>query len=100
PEATEQKIEHLFSEMGLNQRYLIAGLPDEKWGQTVALILEGNLTLAELSQLEEQLKLKLSKFEIPRSVKFVDQFVTTANGKLNRGATLQYMQSYLLTDKK
>jgi O-succinylbenzoic acid--CoA ligase len=100
PEATEQKIERVFSDMGLNNRYLIAGLPDEKWGQTVALIIEGNLTTAELSKLEEQLKINLSKFEIPRCINFVEKFEVTANGKINRGATLQYLQSYRSKDNK
>ncbi|MFM8913686.1 MAG: AMP-binding protein [Flammeovirgaceae bacterium] len=84
PESTERKIEQIFAELKLTNRYFVAGIPDEKWGQRVALIIEGKLPQAVQGQLEYLLKKRLSKFEIPRSVECIAQFAETATGKLDR----------------
>lgn len=89
PESTERKIELIFSDMQLANRYFVAGLPDEKWGQKVALVIEGDLPKAVTEQLADQLKKRLSKFEVPRAIEFVGEFAETATGKVNRGLSVQ-----------
>lgn len=89
PESTERKIENIFSEMRLPNRYFVAGLPDEKWGQKVALVIEGELPKAITDRLADELKKRLSKFEIPRSIEFIARFAETATGKVNRGLSMQ-----------
>lgn len=89
PESTERKIELIFSDLRLTNRYFIAGLPDEKWGQKVALVIEGELPKAITDTLEAELKKRLSKFEIPRSIEFIARFAETATGKVNRGLSVQ-----------
>jgi o-succinylbenzoate---CoA ligase len=93
PESTERKIELVFSEMQLNNRYFVAGLPDEKWGQKVALVIEGKLQKAVTDQLADEIKKRLSKFEIPRSIEFIEKFSETATGKVNRTRTVALLSS-------
>lgn len=88
PESTERKIESIFSELQIANRFFIAGLPDEKWGQSVALIVEGSLTEKIIEKMQRKIKERLSKFEMPRSIKFINHFAETATGKMNRKETL------------
>jgi O-succinylbenzoic acid--CoA ligase len=88
PESTERKIEAIFSELKIVNRFFIAGLPDEKWGQTVALIVEGSLTEKTIEKMQGKIKERLSKFEIPRSIKFLERFAETGTGKINRKETI------------
>jgi O-succinylbenzoic acid--CoA ligase len=88
PESTERKIEAIFSELKIVNRFFIAGLPDEKWGQTVALIVEGSLTEKTIEKMQGKIKERLSKFEIPHSIKFLERFAETGTGKINRKETI------------
>jgi o-succinylbenzoate---CoA ligase len=91
PESTEKKIENLFLELNLKNEFFIAGLPDDRLGQSVALLVEGSLTLDQQLQLETKLKKELSKFEIPRSIKTVLKFSKTETGKINRLKTITHL---------
>jgi o-succinylbenzoate---CoA ligase len=93
PESTEKKIENIFAEQQLSNRFFLAGLPDEKWGQKVALMVEGSIEENAKRKLEETLKLKLSKFEIPKSIQFIEKFSETENGKVNRKSTIASISS-------
>ncbi len=87
PESTEKKIENIFLQLNLKNMFFIAGLPDDRLGQSVTLIVEGSLALDQQDLLEIKLKKDLSKFEIPRSVKTVQKFVRTETTKINRART-------------
>ncbi len=88
PESTEKKIANAFLQLNFKNEFFIAGLPDERLGQSVTLIVEGSLTLDQQQLLETKLKKELSKFEIPRSIKAAQKFVRTENGKINRAETI------------
>ncbi len=92
PESTERKIERIFAELQLTNRYFIAGLPDEKWGQTVVLLVEGELQKPVYDALEKKLKFHLAKFELPRSICFIGKFAETATGKINRPKTSELLR--------
>ena len=79
PEQIEIKLQDVISE-----RYFIASLPDEKLGQKVILVLEG-----ATKELPSTIFDALDKFEIPKEIYFVSQFVVTKTGKLNRLQTLE-----------
>ncbi|MBC8485869.1 MAG: AMP-binding protein [Bacteroidetes bacterium] len=82
PEKIEQKLEPF-----VLQRFFIAGIPDEKFGERAVLIIEG--TKSSLSDFEEIiLKSGLSKYEIPKQIFYVDCFSETENGKIIRKETL------------
>ncbi|MFM9838006.1 MAG: AMP-binding protein [Cyclobacteriaceae bacterium] len=88
PESTEKKIANAFLQLNFKNEFFIAGLPDDRLGQSVTLIAEGSLSHDQQQVLETKLKKELLKFEIPRSIKTVQKFVRTENGKINRSKTI------------
>ena len=83
PEKIEKKLAPF-----IKHRFIIAGMPDEKLGQKVVLIIEGNkpkhFNLEEIYE-----KSGLSKYEKPKKVFFIEKFPETENGKLERKKILQ-----------
>ena len=73
----------------IQKRFFIAGLPDDSLGEKLVLLVEGK----EEPELLQKIKLqsKLSKFEIPKAIHFLPEFVETDNGKLNRIKTLELL---------
>ncbi len=69
----------------LNVRFFITGMKDEDLGECVVLVLESQpLTQLDEEELLTDLKNDLSKYELPKEVAYVDEFVETENGKINR----------------
>ncbi len=86
PEKIESKIEAF-----VNRRFFIYGKPEEKLGKKTVLVIEGKPN----TKIEETLeKIPFSKYEKPKEVIFINQFVETGNGKINRGKTLSLSKSY------
>ncbi|TAI49806.1 O-succinylbenzoic acid--CoA ligase [Flagellimonas allohymeniacidonis] len=84
PEQIEEKISEV-----MTHRFFLTGLPDEKLGQKLVLLIEnGNLDKTEV--LENLTKLKnLSKYEIPKEVVLLENFAETSTGKILRADTVQ-----------
>ena len=82
PEEIEGKLAHLLPK----GKFIISGLDDEKLGKKVILIAEN-----ELSEIfdDEKVSKVLDRFERPKQVYFVDNIRQTANGKIDRLATLK-----------
>lgn len=79
PELVESQLE-----THINLRFFISGIPHEQLGECVALIIEG----------EEELHLDfkiLDPFLRPKKVHYVNAFVETPSGKVNRRATLDLL---------
>jgi O-succinylbenzoic acid--CoA ligase len=83
-EELEAKIEKVFSSTGITRRFFISSLPHTELGESVVLILEGKKSEEEEKVIMEKLKPALQKFEIPKAVKFVEQFKMTATEKIDR----------------
>lgn len=79
PEVLEAK---LASQL-LGKRYFVAGMPDDSLGQKVVLVVEGKAEVKFDS---------LEKYERPKEVIFVEKFVETETGKINRLAVLTHLQ--------
>jgi O-succinylbenzoic acid--CoA ligase len=77
PEKIEEKLAKIIS-----QRFFVIGVPNEKLGEKLVLIIEGN---SEVIRLE---KANLSKFENPKEIFFINNFIETATGKIQRKKTL------------
>lgn len=77
PEALEKKLESLIQE-----RFVISSLSDEKLGEKLVLVIEGNSFPTE--DLNQQISAVLSGFEKPKEILFVEQFPTTLSGKIIR----------------
>jgi O-succinylbenzoic acid--CoA ligase len=83
PEQLEEKIGPL-----IMNRFFLTGLPDEKLGDQLVLVLEGESpgddllnTIRELSDVEP--------FEVPKKILIAPKFATTVNGKIRRAVTLR-----------
>ncbi len=83
-----EEIENTLSK-DLFSRFFVTALPDEKWGEKLALIIEGK-TLDYLTK--EWFSERLSKFEIPKAIAFCT-FVNTESGKINRLETLKKIKA-------
>lgn len=91
PESTEKKIESIFSELKIQKRFFIAGLPDAKLGEAVTLIVESDSDANMIIELMEKLRQNLHKYEMPKSIKMVNQFIEASNNKINRKKTLEFL---------
>lgn len=81
PEEIEKKLSSV-----IEQRFFVIGIPDEKLGEKLVLVVEGEEDVV-ISNRMTNLK-KLSKFETPKSIFFVSEFVETETGKIQRKETL------------
>lgn len=95
PEQIEDKLSKIIS-----QRFFIASLPDKKLGEKVILVIEDSLVRFDSAQrpllnnqksviLNEMKNLKtLNKYEVPKEIYFVSQFIETDTKKIQRKKTL------------
>lgn len=85
PEAIEKLVKPL-----INTKFFFAGLPDEKLGQKVVLVMESQpFSPDDQEALMNDLKHELHKYELPKEIIFIDSFAETETGKLNRQKTLK-----------
>ena len=79
PEEVEEKLADYISE-----RYFIASRLDEKFGEKLILVVE-----AKPFEIENNIFLGLTKYQIPKEIIFVEKFVETETNKINRKKTLE-----------
>lgn len=85
-----EKIEEKLSKV-ITQRFFVAGIKDVVLGEKLILLVEGNIT----KELKETLKLQilnsttLTKYEQPKEVYFLTEFIETATKKIQRNETLK-----------
>lgn len=78
PEQIENKLEKV-----LDKRFFVAGLPDENLGQKLVLIVEGNIDSDELLETLQETS-GLERFEVPKEIHALPNFVETDTGKIHR----------------
>jgi len=78
-----EKIEELLSEY-ISSPFFIASISDSVLGEKVVLIIEGKPFEIDL----EMIKSMLPKYHNPKDIFFVDEFILTESGKVNRSQTL------------
>lgn len=72
------------------RRFFVAGLPDERLGQMVSVIMEGEALEAGVEEaLKAALAARLERFAVPRRFCYVPQLSETPTGKIDRIASLQ-----------
>ena len=80
PERVEQKIAALFT-----RRFFIIACADEKWGECVALAIEGDpLPWADEVALLARIRAAVDRYEVPRRVVYLPVFAETSSGKVIR----------------
>ncbi|WP_276166562.1 AMP-binding protein [Zobellia alginiliquefaciens] len=82
PEHIETKLASV-----VESRFFVAGVPDDKLGQKLILIIEGNQDTLALQRKIEKVA-SLEKFEIPKKIYSVNRLEETTSGKIQRKATL------------
>ncbi|GGK56380.1 MULTISPECIES: AMP-binding protein [Flavobacteriaceae] len=91
PEQIEEKLSVLIKE-----QFFVTGLPDAVLGEKLILVIEHeNFTVERLKSLLFQ-KMKalktLSKYEIPKEIYCIKNFIKTETGKINRTTTMKLLQ--------
>lgn len=85
-----EKIEDQLSDF-IQSRFFVTGIPDEKLGMKLVLIIEGNgldkaLILSKIKELTS-----LSRFEKPRLIYFLSKFLETPTGKIKRSESINLL---------
>ncbi|HET9054339.1 MAG TPA: acyl-CoA synthetase, partial [Cyclobacteriaceae bacterium] len=80
PEAIEKKIEPF-----LKQSFFVAGIPDERLGQKLVLMIE----VGTVPGLLPALKSALDAYEVPKEIFYTEAFTRTETQKINRAQTLE-----------
>jgi acyl-CoA synthetase (AMP-forming)/AMP-acid ligase II len=76
----------LFEHPDVRQATVI-GVPDEKWGEAVkAFVVVDPVSRLSEEELIHFCKIRLAKYEVPRSIEFVDSLPLTAYGKIDKKA--------------
>lgn len=86
PEQIEKKLSEI-----IDNRFFVFGLPDDILGEKLVLIIEGR-TNENLIKKIKQLN-SLSKFEHPKSIFFLSQFIETETQKINRKKTVELLKN-------
>ncbi|MCP9768712.1 O-succinylbenzoic acid--CoA ligase [Lacihabitans sp. LS3-19] len=76
-EEIERKISQNFD---FKNRFFCFGIPDEKLGQKLILIMESKENILEKSQLSAI----FTKFEVPKEIYFIEKFFETSSAKLDK----------------
>lgn len=89
PEHIENKLQSI-----IPQRFFVGSLPDDELGDKMVLLVEGKSTAHGLEALEHEIRelRLLGKYEEPKKIFFIEKFVETENGKVNRRKTLEHIK--------
>jgi len=90
PSKVEETLRGFLPEAGYHFRFFVAGVPDDRLGERVCLVVESEpLTTIEGNNLLEMVKERLEKFEWPREIRYAKSFLETSTQKVDRRATLK-----------
>lgn len=78
PEQIEEKLSGR-----IDRRYFVKGVPDEKLGEKLVLVVEGSPY-----DIDKKVFSKLSKFEKPKEILFIEKFTETPSGKVIRNKSM------------
>ncbi|MCD8434862.1 AMP-binding protein [Tenacibaculum dicentrarchi] len=86
PEKIEEKLSKI-----INTRFFVIGINDDFLGEKLVLIIENSISSEEEKNLKLAVKnLKtLAKFEVPKEIYFIDNFIETDTKKIQRKKTLE-----------
>jgi O-succinylbenzoic acid--CoA ligase len=94
PEKIEPIIAQVFEALNLHHRFFVTGLPNEKLGNKVVLLVEGKITIAA-REIIKMLAQNLSKYEVPKEIYFISRFYETETQKINRIKTLNLINKII-----
>jgi len=81
------EVEHALYELSAISEAAVFGLPDDEWGErvAVALVLRTGFTLPQ-TELDEHCRARLAAYKRPREVHFVEALPRTGSGKIQKKA--------------
>ncbi|WP_372794726.1 AMP-binding protein [Lutibacter sp.] len=87
-----EQIEENFAKI-IPQRFFVAGITDEILGEKLILVIESSSDTVSSDEILLNIKnLKLiNRFEIPKEIYFIEQFVETPTNKIHRAETLKLL---------
>jgi o-succinylbenzoate---CoA ligase len=93
PEILELEIEKFFQKAEIDRPFFITGLPDEKLGTRMVLVIEGERLKGELiEKIKLMFKHSFKAYEIPKEILAVKSFFLTDTGKINRPKTIELIE--------
>lgn len=85
----EDMIHLIFQKFNIRRRFFIFGLANEKLGEEIALFIEGQKESDVLKKLQESLSENTEKYKNPKSIYFIESFIETPTGKINKPETIK-----------
>ncbi len=96
PENVELGVEKIFQEAGVNRSFFITGVSDQRLGEKIQLIIEGErLENSTIEKIISMFKHNLSVYSIPKEIVFKRKFFLTETGKINRIKTIEFVENQL-----
>ena len=93
-EKIEALVEKMFERLRLKNRFFVTGLPHPELGESVVLLVEGPpLPNQTEDHLTHFLQHSLTKYERPKSIRYVPSFAETPTGKIDKRLTLTLTKS-------
>ncbi len=86
-EELERSISGIFNTLGYTNRFMVTGIPDNCFGTSVVLLIEGFFAEEQKNRLYHELIQTVSKYEVPKKIFLIPEFSETATGKIDRIAT-------------
>lgn len=88
PEQLESVLSDILSSKNIKQKFIIVGVPNEKWGEAVSVIMEGKPQVS-LDFINEELSKSFPSYYLPKAIYSIAKLKTTVSGKLDRLATIK-----------
>jgi len=90
PEKIEKKLQNIFKELKIHNRYFVGSIADEKLGQQVVLVVESKALGTDVEEnIFNELIRTLNKYEVPKKIFSIESFIETPTQKIDRTATLK-----------
>ena len=94
PEQLEYQIKSLLSKQNIHHDLIVAGVPDQSFGERIVLILQVSEILPNtLEFINSTLKNNLSAYHYPKNIYSLPKFVYTPTGKIKRKETIRLISS-------
>jgi O-succinylbenzoic acid--CoA ligase len=87
----ESRIADVFYVLGIANAFFTWHQNDEKWGQKLVLVIEGSVVDFTKEQLTIEIRKKVSAYETPKDIYFVERFSKTPTDKVDKRLTIQQL---------
>jgi O-succinylbenzoic acid--CoA ligase len=93
-EKIEQVCGEVFKYLEIPSHFFAYGLPDEKLGEKLVLVVEGEAWgVSMTNEVNDQLSALLGKYETPKEILFVKEILKTRTGKVDRMNSIKHIFS-------